>query len=187
MAMMEHEEISDERLAGHLLVSAPYLDGGGFYHSVIFLSRVEKEFIIGHILNHPANMTVGDVARQTDIPESLYSVPIFKGGPVERNQLIFAAFVQMDDKLRIQFHLQEEQALEYADDPHATLRAYVGHSGWSPSQLRRELDDRAWYVSPMVPDLCLEPDSSKVWAMAMRRLSPLHQIMSHAPAQPSLN
>ena len=25
------------------------------------------------------------------------------------------------------------------------------------------------------------------WAMAMRRLSPLHHIMSHAPAQPSLN
>lgn len=63
----------------------------------------------------------------------------------------------------------------------------MGHSAWTPSQLRRELNDRAWYVSPTVPDICLEPDSSKVWAMAMRRLSPLHHIMSHAPAQPSLN
>ena len=187
MAMMEHEDISNENLAGHLLVSAPYLEGGGFYNSVIFLSRVEEEFVIGHILNHPAGMNVGEVARHTDIPESLYTVPIFKGGPVERNQLIFAAFARTEDKLRVQFHLQEEQALEYAGDPHVTLRAYVGHSGWTPSQLRRELNDRAWYVSPMVPDICLEPDSSKVWAMAMRRLSPLHHIMSHAPAQPSLN
>ena len=187
MAMMEHEDISNENLAGHLLVSAPYLDGGGFYHSVIFLSRVEEEFVIGHILNHPAGMNVGEVARHTDIPESLYPVPIFKGGPVERYQLIFAAFVRTEDKLRVQFHLQEEQALEYIEDPHAILRAYVGHSAWTPSQLRRELNDRAWYVSPTVPDICLEPDSSKVWAMAMRRLSPLHHIMSHAPAQPSLN
>ena len=77
MAMMEHEDISNENLAGHLLVSAPYLDGGGFYHSVIFLSRVEEEFVIGHILNHPAGMNVGEVARHTDIPESLYPVPIF--------------------------------------------------------------------------------------------------------------
>lgn len=187
MAMMEHQDISDGKLAGHLLVSAPYLEGGGFYHSVIFLSREEEEFVIGHILNHPAHMHVGDVARNTDIPETLYSVPIFKGGPVDRNQLIFAAFTRTSDKLRVQFHLQEDQALEYADDPHVTLRAYVGHSAWSPAQLRRELNDRAWYVSPMVPDICLEPDTSKVWAMAMRRLSPLHQIMSHAPAQPSLN
>ena len=82
---------------------------------------------------------------------------------------------------------QEEQALEYLEDPRAILRAYVGHSGWTPPQLRRELNDRAWYVSPMVPDICLETDSSKVWAMAMRRLSPLHHIMSHASAQPSLN
>ena len=79
------------------------------------------------------------------------------------------------------------KALEYLEDPRAILRAYVGHSGWTPPQLRRELNDRAWYVSPMVPDICLETDSSKVWAMAMRRLSPLHHIMSHASAQPSLN
>lgn len=185
--MTEHDTITNANLAGHLLVSAPYLDGGGFHHSVIFLSRIEEEFITGYILNHPASMSVGDVAASTDIPEVLYSVPIFKGGPVERNQLIFAAFSVTEDKLRIQFHLQEDQALEYAEDPGVLLRAYVGHSRWTLPQLRRELSDRAWYVSPMVPDLCLEPDSSKVWAMAMRRLSPLHQIMSHAPAQPSLN
>ena len=57
MAMMEHEDISNENLAGHLLVAAPYLDGAGFHHSVIFLSRAEKEFVIGHILNHPSGMT----------------------------------------------------------------------------------------------------------------------------------
>ena len=44
MAMMEHEDISNENLAGHLLVSAPYLDGGGFYHSVIFL--VQSLFLL---------------------------------------------------------------------------------------------------------------------------------------------
>ena len=116
MEMMEHEDISNANLAGHLLVAAPYLEGGGFHHSVIFLSRVEEEFVIGYILNHPANMTIGDVAPSTDIPASLYSVPIFKGGPVERNQLIFAAFSRTEEKLRVQFHLQEEQALEYAKD-----------------------------------------------------------------------
>lgn len=68
MEMMEHEDISNANLAGHLLVAAPYLEGGGFHHSVIFLSRVEEEFVIGYILNHPANMTVGDVAPSTDIP-----------------------------------------------------------------------------------------------------------------------
>lgn len=97
MEMMEHEDISNANLAGHLLVAAPYLEGGGFHHSVIFLSRVEEEFVIGYILNHPANMTVGDVAPSTDIPASLYSVPIFKGGPVERNQLIFAAFSRTEE------------------------------------------------------------------------------------------
>ena len=49
MEMMEHEDISNANLAGHLLVAAPYLEGGGFHHSVIFLSRVEEEFVIGYI------------------------------------------------------------------------------------------------------------------------------------------
>ena len=164
MAMMEHEDISNENLAGHLLVSAPYLDGGGFYHSVIFLSRVEEEFVIGHILNHPAGMNVGEVARHTDIPESLYPVPIFKGGPVERNQLIFAAFVRTEDKLRVQFHLQEEQALEYIEDPHAILRAYVGHSAWTPSQLRRELND--------APGTSPPPCRTSAWSRTPPRYGP---------------
>lgn len=188
MAMTDPDDITHAPLEGHLLVAAPYLEGGGFHHSVIFLSRVEEEFVIGHILNQPANLHVSDVARQTEIPEALYSIPLFKGGPVERNQLIFAAFSRVNAKtLRVQFHLPEEQVLEYVDNPQVQLRAYVGHSGWSQTQLHRELNDRAWYVSPMVPELCLEPDSSKIWAMAMRSLSPLHHIMSHAPAQPALN
>ena len=74
MAMMEN-------LAGHLLIAAPYLDGAGFHHSVIFLSRAEKEFVIGHILNHPAGMNVGDVARHTEIPESFTLCLSSREGP----------------------------------------------------------------------------------------------------------
>lgn len=187
MAIKKYEHIDNEDLAGQLLVSAPYLEGGGFDHSVIFLTHVEERFIIGHILNHPTGQKVGEVAQHAGIPKELYSVPLYKGGPVERNQLIFAAFVKTKDNFRIQFNLQETQALECLKNPGALLRAYVGHSSWSQSQLRRELKDRAWYLSTMNPDICIEPDSSKVWDMAMRRLSPLHHIMSHAPAQPNLN
>ncbi len=124
MAMMEHEDISNENLAGHLLVSAPYLDGGGFYHSVIFLSRVEEEFVIGHILNHPAGMNVGEVARHTDIPESPLPRSHLQGrGPVERNQLIFAAFVRTGGQIARPVPSTETGPFE---DPHAILRAYVG-------------------------------------------------------------
>ncbi len=42
MAMMEHEDISNENLAGAPSGRRPYLDGAGFHHSVIFLSRAEK-------------------------------------------------------------------------------------------------------------------------------------------------
>ena len=105
---------------------------------------------------------------------------------MERNQLISPPFPH-GGELRVQFHLQEEQALEYAEDPHVMLRAYVGHSGLDAAPAAQGAERPRVVRFPMVPDLCLEPDYSKVWAMAMRRLSPLHQIMSHAPAQPSLN
>ncbi len=185
--MSEFHPKNNEELEGRLLVAAPYLEGGGFEHSVIFINHVEEKFLIGHILNHPAHLTVGDVARNTGIPKELNKVPIFKGGPVDRNQLVFAAFIHKKDKLNIIFNLSEEQTLNYLDDPQVSLRAFVGHSAWEAKQIRRELRDRAWYVCSMAPELCMEPNGDAVWVKAMHRLSPLHQIMSHAPVHPALN
>lgn len=187
MAMMEHEKIKDEHLGGHLLVAAPYMEGV-FHQSVIFLNHVDETHVVGHILNQPAYLHVKDIARSTSIPEELYHIPVFHGGPVEHNKLIFAAFTRTKaNTLQVEFNLEEDAALECVNNSHILLRAYVGHSGWTVPQLRRELYDRAWYLSLMVQDLCWEPDSLKVWAMAMRSLSPLHHIMSHALVEPFRN
>ncbi|MFR2947849.1 MAG: YqgE/AlgH family protein [Akkermansia muciniphila] len=159
------------------MIAAPYLDGAGFHHSVIFLSRAEKGRHRPY-LNHPAGMNVGDVApiRKS---RSLYAVPIFKGGPVE-HQLIFAAFPH-GDKLRVQFICKRNRPWNTGRSPPSCA---LCDRGWTPPQLRRELNDRAWYVSPWCRTSVWAGSSGGPW---LQRLFALHHIMSHAPAQPSLN
>ncbi len=185
--MSEFHPKNNEELDGRLLVAAPYLEGGGFDRSVIFINHVESKFVIGHIINRPANLTVGDVAKDSGIPEDLHGLPVYKGGPVDRNRLAFAAFIHKKNGFSIQFNLTEEDTFNYLDDPHVSLRAFVGHSAWGAKQLRQELKDRAWYVSNMEPDLCKEAEVDQMWHKIMGRLSPLHAIMRHAPVHPTLN
>ncbi len=185
--MSEFHPKNNEELDGRLLVAAPYLDGGGFNRSVFFINHVESMFVLVHIINRLANLTVGEVARDTDIPAELYGIPVYKGGPVDRNRLAFAAFIHKKNGLTIRFNLTEEETIDYLDNPSASLRAFVGHSAWGAKQIRQELKDRAWYVSNMEPDLCAESNLDQMWYKIMGRLSPLHAIMRHAPVHPAMN
>src|SRR5437588_13001688 len=79
-------------LAGSLLVAHPNMLDPNFRRAVLFISAHDsKDGALGVIINRPLDRQVADLVTETP-PANLAEVPVFLGGPVGKNQLMFAAF-----------------------------------------------------------------------------------------------
>src|SRR4029450_397373 len=86
------DEASSRTFAGSLLVAHPSMLDPNFRRTVLFISEHDpNEGALGVIINRPLDRQVADLVTDTPPPE-LAGVPVFLGGPVGKNQLMFAAF-----------------------------------------------------------------------------------------------
>src|SRR5438034_9683485 len=88
-------ELGDERLsrnfAGSLLVAHPNMVDPNFRRTVLFVSEHEpNEGALGVVINRPLDRPVAELVSDTP-PAELANVPVFLGGPVGKNQLMFAS------------------------------------------------------------------------------------------------
>src|ERR1043165_2509184 len=85
-------EPSSRSFAGSLLVAHPNMLDPNFRRTVLFISEHDpNEGALGVIINRPLDRHVADLVTD-EPPASLAEVPVFLGGPVGKNQLMFAAF-----------------------------------------------------------------------------------------------
>src|SRR6266566_6453636 len=81
-----------DNLAGSLLVAHPNMLDPNFRRAVLFIAAYDPtEGATGVIINRPLDKQVSDLVSETP-PKGLGDVPVFLGGPVGKNQLMFAAF-----------------------------------------------------------------------------------------------
>src|SRR3954447_23211848 len=77
-------------LTGMMLVAHPTLLDPNFRRTVLFISAHNSDDgALGVILNRPLDKHVGDLVSD-DTPAALAEVPVYLGGPVGKNQLMFA-------------------------------------------------------------------------------------------------
>jgi putative transcriptional regulator len=175
-------------LAGSLLVAHPNMQDPNFRRTVLFLSTHDpEEGAIGVILNRPLDKQVSDVVTDP-APEGLADVPVFLGGPVGKNQLMFATFEwQKSEGLKIKPSVTFNDANAAAENMPKSIYAYVGYAGWSAGQLEAELKDKAWVLQKPNRAL-LKPDQlPRLWFNIMKRLGPWYKLLAAAPDDPSLN
>src|SRR5947209_9489049 len=79
-------------LAGSLLVAHPNMLDPNFRRAVLFISAHDPgDGALGVIINRPLEKRVVEIVSETP-PVELADVPVFFGGPVNRNQLMFGSF-----------------------------------------------------------------------------------------------
>src|SRR5919201_6917192 len=111
-------DLGDERLsrslAGSLLVAHPNMLDPNFRRTVLFVSEHEPhEGALGVIINRPLDRPVAALVSGAP-PAGLADVPVFLGGPVGKNQLMFAAFEwQKDTGLKLNHNI----ALDETNNP----------------------------------------------------------------------
>src|SRR5437588_11899724 len=131
-------------LAGSLLVAHPNMLDPNFRRAVLYISAHDpKDGAVGVIINRPLDKKVVDLVSETP-PERLADVPVFFGGPVGKNQLMFAAFEWGNQGLNLNHDLADD------GDPTATVAgkspsicAFLGYAGWSAGQLEAEMKEKA--------------------------------------------
>lgn len=175
-------------LAGSLLIAHPNMLDPNFRRTVLFISAHDAEDgALGVILNRPLDKQVSDLVSDQP-PAGLADVPVFLGGPVGRNQLMFAAFEwEKGDGLKMNHNVNIDDASELIEQDPKSVCAFVGYAGWSAGQLEAEMKQNAWLLQKPTRSKLQVERLPKLWFDIMRDLGPWFKMLAAAPDDPSLN
>src|SRR5207253_2081949 len=99
--------------------------------AVLFISaHTADDGALGVILNRPLEKKVSEVVSETPL-NALEKVPVFFGGPVGRDRLIFASLEwKTGEGLRLNHNVDVEEANEKLGKDPNSVRAFIGYAGW---------------------------------------------------------
>jgi len=167
-------------LAGRFLVAAPSMPDERFQKSVVFICKHEDDGALGIIVNNKVDdLPLGQVYKQLgiEIAQTTAERPVLFGGPVEtsRGLVLHSADYKREETLLIEGGMALTASLEILKDmaggggPKQAWLA-LGHSGWAPGQLDREMQDNAWLVVEGDSSLVFDADFDHKWQRALARL-----------------
>lgn len=181
-------ENEGESFAGSLLVAHPNMLDPNFRRAVLFLSlHTPEDGALGVILNRPLEKHVSDLVSETP-PSGLEKVPVFFGGPVGRDRLMFAALEwKPGEGLKVHHNVDLDEAHERAGKNPGSVRAFVGYAGWTAGQLEAEMKQNSWVLHKAERSALKMDRLPRLWFDIMRGLGPWFKMLSAAPDDPSLN
>lgn len=186
MRDLESEEAKS--LAGSLLIAHPNMLDPNFRRAVLFISAHDpNDGALGVIINRPLSKQVAELMTEMP-PPGLADVPVFLGGPVGKDQLIFAAFEwKKGSGLRLNHNVTSDGAIDADSAETPPVCAYIGYAGWEAGQLEAELKQKAWLVQKPTRSLLRFDRLPQLWFDLMRGLGPWYKMLAAAPDDPSLN
>ncbi len=189
---MNHYTPIREAQKGCYLVAEPMLPDQSFNRSVILLTEHGEDGSVGFVLNKPMDLCIHELIPE--LPKN--SFPVFFGGPVQNDSIFYVHTIgnQLSDPVHISGdlfwggHFDDLKALLQtgAVQPHE-IRFFMGYSGWSPQQLKGELEENSWVV---LEKGCMDPlndDPETLWKKVLLRLGNEYRIWANAPKNPFLN
>lgn len=176
-------------LAGSLLLSHPTLTGDEFFRSVVYLSaHTQADGALGFILNAPYGKTLGDAQNEFSYGP-LAQVPLFRGGPVQTQQMLFAVMNFSGEGPLMRFGMEASGAENFmiSGSPNTPVRGFLGYSGWSGGQLESELRRDTWVVAPADPEPFRTLEGDDLWRALLLKAQPDLAYLVDMPEDPSQN
>ena len=184
----ELSQNKEKSYAGSLLVAHPNMLDPNFRRAVLFLSaHTPDDGALGVILNRPLEKQVSEVVSEAPL-NALEKVPVFFGGPVGRDRLIFASLEwKSGEGLKLNHNVDMDEANKQIGKNPGSVRAFIGYAGWGAGQLEAEMKQNAWVIRK--PDRAtMKLDRlPRLWFDIMSGLGPWFKLLAAAPDDPSLN
>tara|TARA_B100000029_G_scaffold113187_1_gene105431 strand:- start:8189 stop:8743 length:555 start_codon:yes stop_codon:yes gene_type:complete len=163
-------------LKNQILISMPHMADPFFSKSVVYICEHNKEGAMGLIINKQfkepdlvdlfEKLYIGDDAINSLVSE------IFFGGPVllERGIVLHSKEYETEGTI----HLSEEFSMtsqkdvlrELQNKPDIPFKLMLGHSGWSPGQLEREIENGDWLMQSTTEDFIFSVKPEQMWQQA---------------------
>lgn len=181
-----------EPARGRLLVSEPYLADPYFRRTVILLCAHDNEGSFGFVLNRYIDMDVADLMENMPPITSRVSI----GGPVQSGNLYYLhtfgerveGSVEVIDGIHMGGDFEQLRSI-LATDPKLAkhVRFFVGYSGWGHEQLQKELQEKAWLISPADKRRVMNTRLNDLWADTLRGMGEAYAPLANFPDDPSQN
>lgn len=180
-------------LQAHLLIASRSLLDPNFVRTVVLILQHNEQGALGLVLNRPADKTVKQLWRELGGSECRVDEPVRLGGPVPGPLMAVHAnqfFAELEVMPGVFFAARKDHLDELVRHEGDPLRIFVGHSGWGPGQLERELAEGAWHTLPATSEYVFQ-DTSELWEAAVRSVgrSTLRSVLGiqDIPEDPTVN
>jgi putative transcriptional regulator len=184
--MRTHREKSQDSLAGSLLVAHPALRDSNFRRVVVLMTAHGPEGAMGVVVNRPLKRRLGEMGGDYAIGP-LAGVPLFDGGPVQKEQLILAGWREQPHGFQLHLGIDPEKATGLFADEDTQLRAFLGYAGWSAGQLEEELKSGSWIVADAPGDLFTRPGDETLWRNVLSGEGEEWRLLADEPEDPEVN
>ncbi len=178
---------------GKILVSTPeLLMDHIFNQSVLLLTEHNEKGSMGFILNKPLLLRLNDIFDE--IPTN---IQLWNGGPVEPSNMFYlhnkpdliphSILFDIKNNLYIGGNFEIIKLLlknQSIDERH--IKFFLGYSGWAPGQLKKEVKEKAWFITPNDIDL-FQLNPKNIWKEKIVAVNPKNIIWQNAPLNPHLN
>ncbi|MGP8214389.1 MAG: YqgE/AlgH family protein [Bacteroidia bacterium] len=177
---------------GSLLLAEPFMDSPEFRRAVILLTEHNEKGTMGFILNRKLN--VGPTQAVDGFPD--FEDDLYYGGPVNSDQLFYLHTKPnlLEGSIEVMpgifFGGDFETLKNLIDIKKITpkdIRFFVGYSGWSAGQLKKELKENSWIVVQGKPDHFKATNYKNLWKEILKGLGGKYSVVADFPEDPTLN
>lgn len=170
------EQWGDGYFEGQLLIATPALTESCFSRSVIYLCQHNDEGAMGLIINQKLEkLDAKRVLEQFSIkwPKTEKPPVVRFGGPVDmaRGFVLHSTDYTNHDTYLMNETLALTSSVDILNDmvagkgPQKGLLA-LGYTGWSPTQLEKEIEENSWFTAPATPEIIFDENDATKWERA---------------------
>lgn len=173
-----------QNLTGWMLVATPGLLDPHFRRTILWLRQHSPtEGAMGLVLNRPIGTTVGELVGAGPWNQ----MQVHYGGPVALAEPLLLGMRWNPEVGGPEVRAFPEGFLEVPDSWWSDLRLFVGHSGWSPGQLEKEIQEKSWFVLPPQPFFFSVRQTPETWKELLSSINPSLRLLASAPDNPMWN
>lgn len=167
---------AQELANGVFLVAQPTLTEPMFHRTVILITQRPDGGSLGVIVNRPTGIPLRDAfPKHPHI--AAQPLPLHAGGPVQPQTMLFLvrSATPPPQGIALLRDVYLTGDADWVDSALATgmvvsaMRAFAGHAGWAPRQLRSEMERQGWYILPADSALLFDGKPDELWRELARR------------------
>jgi putative transcriptional regulator len=178
---------------GQLLVADPFLYDPNFFKTVILLTEVSGDGVVGFVLNR--NLKNSDSGLL--VHNTLKNLPINSGGPVGQDSLFILHNNRelKNDSEKINdgvYWLKNLESLlelmKFVNDlsPYK-FKLILGYSGWTIYQLHNEIESGSWFQFDLDFDIFTMGSDEDVWSNILINKGLPYKLIAQYPKYPWWN